>query len=64
MTFNRVIFPDGSNIGSTLSCREKPTAIKFVVVVAFTLKAVPISTQYFLTSVLVQLMRTPSVVTG
>ena len=35
-----------------------------VVVVAFTLKAVPVSTQYFLTSVLVQLTRTPSVVTG
>ena len=35
-----------------------------VVVVVFTLKAVPVSTQYFLTSVLVQLPRTPSVVTG
>ena len=35
-----------------------------VVVVVFTLKAVPVSPQYFLTSVLVQLMRTPSVVTG
>ena len=35
-----------------------------VVVVVFTLKAVPISTQYFLTSVLVQLTRTPAVVTG
>ena len=34
----------------------------FVVVVS-TLKAVPISTQYFLTSVLVQLTRMPSVVT-
>ena len=34
------------------------------VVVVFTLKAVPISTQYFLTSVLVQLTRTSSVVTG
>ena len=33
-------------------------------VVVFTLKAVPVSTQYFLTSVLVQLTRTPSVVTG
>ena len=39
-------------------------SIVVVVVVVFTLKAVPISTQYFLTSVLVQLMRTPSVVTG
>ena len=35
-----------------------------VFVVVFTLKAVPVSTQYFLTSVLVQLTRTPSVVTG
>ena len=35
-----------------------------VVVVVFTLKAVPVSTQYFLASVLVQLTRTPSVVTG
>ena len=35
-----------------------------VVVVVFALKAVLISTQYFLTSVLVQLTRTPSVVTG
>ena len=35
-----------------------------VVVVVFTLKAVPVSTRYFLTSVLVQLTRTPSVVTG
>ena len=35
-----------------------------VVVVVFTLKAVPVSTQYFLTSVLIQLTRTPSVVTG
>ena len=35
-----------------------------VVVVVFTLKAVPIFTRYFLTSVLVQLTRTPSVVTG
>ena len=36
-----------------------------VVVVVFTLKAVPISTQYFLTSVLVELTRTSSsVVTG
>ena len=34
------------------------------IVVVFTLKAVPVSTQYFLTSVLVQLTRTPSVVTG
>ena len=38
--------------------------IVVVVVVVFTLKAVPISIQYFLTSVLVQLTRTPSVVTG
>ena len=39
-------------------------ANEVIVVVVFTLKAVPISTQYFLTSVLVQLTRTPSVVTG
>ena len=32
--------------------------------VVFTLKAVSVSTQYFLTSILVQLTRTPSVVTG
>ena len=38
--------------------------IYIVVVVVFTLKAVPVSTQYFLASVLVQLTRTPSVVTG
>ena len=38
--------------------------IVVVVVVVFTLKAVPVSTQYFLASVLVQLTRTPSVVTG
>ena len=35
-----------------------------VVVVVFTLKAVPVSTRYFLPSVLVQPTRTPSVVTG
>ena len=40
------------------------TFLNVVVVVVFTLKAVPVSTQYFLTSVLVQLTRTPSVVTG
>ena len=39
-------------------------ALFLVVVVVFTLKAVPVSTQYFLASVLVQLTRTPSVVTG
>ena len=40
------------------------STVVVVVVVVFTLKAVPVSTQYFLTSVLVQLTRTPSVVTG
>ena len=35
-----------------------------VVVAVFTLKTVPISAQYLLTFVLVQLTRTPSVVTG
>ena len=37
---------------------------KNVVVVVLTLKTTPISTQYLLTSVVVQLRRTPSVVTG
>ena len=42
-----------------------PFAVVVVVVVVFTLKTVPISTQYVLTSVLVQLTRTPSsVITG
>ena len=44
---------------TTLAC-----TLVVVVVVVFTLKAAPISTQHFLTSVLVQLTRTPSVVTG
>ena len=44
--------------------RPLPIVVVVVVVVVFTLKAVPVSTQYFLTSVLVQLTRTPSVVTG
>ena len=45
-----------------LGCSE---GLVVVVVVVLTLKAVPISTQYFLTSVLlVQLTRRPSVVTG
>ena len=43
---------------------RKRGGVVVVVVVVFTLKAVPVSTQYFLTSVLVQLTRTPSVVTG
>ena len=43
---------------------EIQTRTEYIVVVVFTLKAVPVSTQYFLTSVLVQLTRTPSVVTG
>ena len=42
----------------------RKTKPEVVVVVVFKLKAVPVSTQYFLTSVLVQLTRTPSVVTG
>ena len=59
-------FPDADNIGSTVKCRgETHRYTVVVVVVVFTLKAVPLSTQYFLTSVLVQLTRTPSsVVTG
>ena len=44
--------------------QRRTTIHPVVVVVVFTLKAVPVSTQYFLTSVLVQLTRTPSVVTG
>ena len=46
------------------SPRTMSGLVVVVVVVVLTLKAVPISTQYFLTSVLVQLTRTPSVVTG
>ena len=46
-------------------CSDLYSVVIVVVVVdAFTLKAVPISAQYLLTSVLVQLTRTPSVVTG
>ena len=58
-------------LGQQYNVGEKPTVILYiyinrhvVVVVVFTLKAVPVSTQYFLASVLVQLTRTPSVVTG
>ena len=47
-----------------LSLVDREVEFCVVVVVVFTLKAVPVSTQYFLTSVLVQLTRTPSVVTG
>ena len=47
-----------------LAPRQPHALVVVVVVVVFTLKAVPVSTQYFLTSVLVQLTRTPSVVTG
>ena len=43
---------------------EARSVVVVVVVVVFTLKAVQVSTQYFLTSVLVQLTRTSSVVTG
>ena len=70
-------FPIKSATSSTArkSCRKiklfvqdsvpiRTALVAVVVVVVFTLKAVPISTQYFLTSVLVQLTRTPSVVTG
>ena len=49
-------------LGPQYNVGEKPTVV--VVVVVFTLEAVPVSTQYFLTSVLVQLTRTPSAVTG
>ena len=48
-----------------VNCRNiLPSLPLLIVVVVFTLKAVPVSTQYFLTSVLVHLTRTPSVVTG
>ena len=47
-----------------LSLVDREVEFCLFVVVVFTLKAVPISTQYFLTSVLVQLTRTSSVVTG
>ena len=40
------------------------SVVVVVVTVVFTLKTVPIFAQYLLTSVLVQLTRTPSVVTG
>ena len=48
----------------TYYCDPKAVVVVVVVVVVFTFKTVPISTQYLLTSVLVQLTRTPSVVTG
>ena len=53
-------------LGNPLECHAEGAFLAYVVVVVvvFTLKAVPVSTQYFLTSVLVQLTRTPSVVTG
>ena len=45
----------------TLAFVDVPVVVLVVlVVVVFTLKAVPVATQYFLTSVLVQLTRTPS----
>ena len=57
------IFP-ARRIHPFLSLVDRQVGFCVVVVVVFTLKAVPVSTQYFLTSVLVQLTRTPSVVTG
>ena len=51
-------------LGGIKGCKYNTFVVVVVVVVVLTLKAVPISTQYFLTSVLVQLTRTPSVVTG
>ena len=60
-----------NNVGNSSieSCRNRglgkvKCTLVYCIVVVFTLKAVPVSTQYFLTSVLVQLTRTPSVVTG
>ena len=46
--------------GAGRDCRTR-LLFKEKSVVVFTLKAVPVSTQYFLTSVLVELTRTPSV---
>ena len=57
--FLYLIFGLACDNGISFLCLEE-----YVVVVVFTLKAVPVSTQYILTSVLVQLTRTPSVVTG
>ena len=51
------------NISANYVTTVYVVVVVVVVVVVFTLKAVPVSTQYFLTSVLVQLTRTPSVVT-
>ena len=56
----RVVCGSKVDIAEGVSARDSVV----VVVVVFTLKAVPVSTQYFLASVLVQLTRTPSVVTG
>ena len=39
-------------------------SLEMLLLFVFTLKTVPISTQYLLTSVLVQLTRTPSMATG
>ena len=48
----------------TISPYGYMVVVVVVVVVVFTLKTVPIFAQYLLISVLVQLTRTPSVVTG
>ena len=49
---------------TALSLVHLAVVVVVVVVVVFALKAVPVSTQDFLTSVLVQLTRAPSVVTA
>ena len=62
--YNAGLLPDVILLSIKCYYHRTFSPIVVVVVVVFTLKAVPISTQYFLTSVLVQLTRTPSVVTG
>ena len=63
---NPIIVKGGTHTYNMIKDEQLPKQchVVVVVVVVFTLKAVPVSTQYFLTSVLVQLTRTPSVVTG
>ena len=55
---------DDENLHNPETVQDAVIHLEVDEVVVFTLKAVPVSTQYFLTSVLVQLTRTPSVVTG
>ena len=53
------------HVGECTKIKKKLTfKVALVAVVVFTLKTVPISTQHLLTYALIQLTRTPSVVTG